>query len=427
SDNGQLASVWKSDKESTFKALSQNGYNFNAEYQLDSLNSINIGTNGFSSLKSTAGFSTQTNIFDGEGRLDSLYSTKNRRDYPQKNNTINAAYEHKFSKTANILISSDYTSHYFNQNQDVVSLFSLPGDAPYRRDRFANDDTRRIKLFSAQADFVDRREKSGIEAGVRFGKVDADNRLDFWNENNGLLVVNTGLSNQFIYDETILAGYAGYDVELGKWTLKGGLRGEFTSIEGTSLTTQDVNSQDYFKIFPTLYTLYKPSENHHIGASYGKRIVRPQYDWLNPFRAYENPYAYTSGDPGLLPTIAHNFTLLYTLKTKYNFDLYYRREKNPSMQISYQDYATNTLVTQITNIRSNNSYGLDMNTNVTLLPWWDMGLQANANYFENTFQGVDGGLYTNDKWSYGVYADNRFTLNKKGGLVAQINYYYRSP
>ncbi|RZJ70454.1 MAG: TonB-dependent receptor, partial [Flavobacterium sp.] len=26
-----------------------------------------------------------------------------------------------------------------------------------------------------------------------------------------------------------------------------------------------------------------------------------------------------------------------------------------------------------------------------------------------------------------VYADNRFTLNKKGGLVAQINYYYRSP
>ena len=426
-EDGNVDSEWRSSTNSVFKAFSQNSYNLTVEYQLDSLNSVAVGGNGFSSLKSSGIFTTPTYIYDGNGTLDSLFHTRVRRDYPQKNNSLSGSFEHKFNDKAKVVLSSDYTWHYFNQNQDVAAEFSLPGEAPYRNERFVNDDTRRIKLFSVQADYTMQGEGRGLEAGLRFGSVNADSNLDFFNEITGAMVRNAGRSNRFIYDEAVYAGYIGYDREFGKWSFKGGVRGEYTHLEGNSVTTNEVNKQDYFKIFPTVYALYKPTDDHHIGFSYGKRIVRPQYGWLNPFRTYDNPYAYTTGDPRLQPTLTHNISFLYTLKNKYNFDLYYRYEKDPSMQIVYQDYASNTIVSQITNIDKNQSYGLDFNTNLEIMPWWSAGLQLNGGYFQNTFQGVDGGMYVNDRWNYSINTNNRFVLTKKKDLIAEANFNYQSP
>lgn len=426
-NQGNVDSEWRSNTNAVFRSFSQNSYNLTAEYQLDSLNTIAVGGNGFSSLKSTANFDTPTYIYDGNGTLDSLFNTRVRRDYPQKNNSVNGSFEHKFSDKAKLVLSSDYTWHYFNQGQDVASEFSLPGDAPYRRERFLNEDSRRIKLFSAQADYAKTGEGQGMEAGLRYGKVDADSQLDFYNETAGVLVPNVGRSNRFLYDESVFAGYAGMDKEFGKWSFKAGLRGEYTLIKGNSVTTAAVNRQEYFKVFPTVYAMYKANDENQLGLSYGKRIIRPQYGWLNPFRTYASAYAYTTGDPGLQPAITHNISLLYTLKNKYNFDLYYRYENNPSMEISYQDYATNTLVTQVTNIDKNTSFGVDFNTNLQLVPWWQAGINANAGYFQNTFQGVDGGMYTNKSWNYSANANNRFTLTERKDLIAEANFYYRSP
>lgn len=424
---GAVDSEWKSSTNSLFKSFSQNSYNLTAEYQIDSLNSVAVGGNGFSSLKSTGVFDTPTYIYDGSGQLDSLYNTRVRRDYPQKNNSVNGSFEHKFSDKEKVSVSSDYTSHYFNQDQDVAAQFALPDGAPYGNERFINKDTRRIKLFSAQADYSKQGEGSNIEAGLRYGKVDADSNLDFINDEDGVLVNNPGRSNRFLYDESVFAGYAGYDREFGKWSVKAGLRGEYTVLEGNSVTTAEVNKQDYFKVFPTIYSLYKANDNNQIGLSYGKRIVRPLYSWLNPFRTYANPYAYTAGDPRLQPSITHNFSLLYTLRNKYNFDFYYRFENDPTLEIAYQDYATNTLVTQVTNIDQNQALGLDFNTNLDILSWWQSGIQFNGGYYENTFQGVDGGMYTNKNWNYTAGSNNRFTLTKAKDLTAELNFYYRSP
>lgn len=119
--------------------------------------------------------------------------------------------------------------------------------------------------------------------------------------------------------------------------------------------------------------------------------------------------------------------MLYTLKSKYNFDLYYRNEKNPSMEISYQDYATNTVVYHYTNIDKNSAYGLDFNTDLALFAWWDSGIQGGVSYQKDQFQGIDGGLYTNARWTYNGSINNRFTLNKASGLTAEVDFYYASP
>lgn len=425
-DAGALGSSWLGHNDAKFQATQQNSYNFNMQFEPDSLNTFNIGANGFFSLKSTAEIDHTNLIYDGSGNLDSLYTSRNRRSYPYKTNTINGFYEHKFSEKTNINISGDYTWYQNNEGQDITADFSLPGAAPYRRERINSDDNRDFSLLSLQADFVTRKDSSGFESGIRFGRVTADTKLVFSDSDGGELVYNPGLSNEFLYDENIFAAYAGYEMELGKWSLKAGLRGEYTYLEGNSVTTNEINTQEYFKLFPTAYALYKANDNNHIGFSYGKRIVRPQYSWLSPFRAYSNPYVYSTGDPRLQPTIAHNFSLLYTLKQKFNFDLYYRHEVDPALQVQYQDYATNTLIRKYTNIEDNNSVGLDFNTNLQLFTWWEMGLSANAGYFRNTFQGYDGGMYKLDRFTYFGNTTNRFILTKAKDLTINASYYYVS-
>ncbi len=424
--NGDAASVWKSNEKTHYRATSQNTMNLNLEYQIDSLNTVTVGGNAFFSLKSTATINTPTYIYNSDGVLDSLYVTKNHRDYPQKNNTLNGSFEHKF-KTGKLILMADHTSHYFNQGQGVNALFSLPGQQPYRSQLISSEDNRRIRLFSAQADYNGQMKGFNVETGLRFGSVDAKNDFEFAEEINGVPANTPDLSNKFLYDEAVYAGYFGLDREFGKWGLKAGLRGEYTVLEGNSVTMSEVNKQEYFRLFPTLYALYKASDNHQIGASYGKRISRPPYAFLNPFRSYNTPYSYSTGDPQLQPAIMHNFSLMYTLNSKYNFDLYYRFEKDPAMEIGYQDYASNTVITQITNIEKNTVAGLQFNTNIEVKPWWAIAVQAGGGYQETTFQGANGDLYLNKKWNFGIYASNQLTLDKAKTWMAESSFWYSSP
>ena len=426
-EDNSVASVWKSNEQSHFRALQQNSYHFNAEYAIDSLTTIGVGANGFASLKSTANINTPTYIYDGSGTLDSLYTTRNHRDYPQRNNTLTALLEHKFSDSDKIILSSDYTQHYFNQEQDVDAAFSLPGEAPHSEQEITSKDTRRINLLSIQADYTGKAGATGFEAGARYGRVDAENIFNYTNEVDGEPVPLPDQSNEFLYDEQILALYAGAEREFGKWGFKAGLRGEHTKLEGNSVTIGQVNTQDYFKVFPSVYALYKASDNHQMGFSYGKRIIRPQYAALNPFRSYNTPYYYSTGDPKLQPAITHNFSLQYTLKAKYNFDLFYRYEQDPAAGILYQEYETNTVVSKYTNIDRNVSSGLEFNTSLQLFAWWETSVMSTIGYQENMFQGADGTMETIDRWTFYGSANSRFNLNKKKDLMAEANFFYMSP
>lgn len=424
-ENSALVSQWESDMRRKNKSLAQHSYRLQAMYELDSLNTFTIGTSGFQAPKQQGKYRVPTSIYGSDGMLDSLYVTLNDRKDPARNGTYNFSYERVLTEKSRLTFNADYTNHNSVDDQDIRTTFSLPSGETYRQTRFISDSRQDINLFSAQADYSN--ETNGtIEAGLKFGNVSADSNLDYKDEINGELIQNPNRTSLFLYDESIFAGYASYSKEFGKWSLKAGLRGEYTSLEGNSVTTAEVNTQDYFKLFPTFYALYKPADGHEIGLSYGKRIGRPQYSRLNPFRSYYNNYSYFTGDPNLLPTITHNISLQYTLNTKYNFDLFYRLEKDPSMEISYQDYDTNTLVYQFTNIEKDYAFGLEFSTNLTLYDWWESGIQAGLSYVEDSFQGVDGKLYQNGRPTYNGSVNNRFALNKKKDFNAEANFYYNS-
>lgn len=425
-NDGNVASTWKSMEKSHYRALQQNSYNITAEYAIDSLNTFTAGFNGFQSLKSTALVDTPTYIYGPTGQLDSLFTSQTHRDYPDKNSTLTGSFEHKFNAKHKLIVSSDYTKYYTNQDQGIITDFSLPNMPPHSEQDIQSNDTRRINLLSVQADYNGELGQTKIEGGMRYGNVDADNNFDYYSEIDGVPITGD-LSNEFLYDESILAGYIGADREFGKWGFKAGLRGEHTKLEGNLATTGEVNGQDYFKLFPSVYALYKASDNHQIGFSYGKRIIRPQYGMLNPFRSYSTPFSYTTGNPQLNPALAHNLGLQYTLKGKYMFGAFYRYEKDPFNMITYQDYETSTTITEYTNISSNTAIGAEFNTNLELFPWWEAGTFMTLGYQDNSFQGADGNIQKIDRWTFYGNTNNRFTLNKKKDFFSEVSFFYASP
>jgi Outer membrane protein beta-barrel family/CarboxypepD_reg-like domain len=418
--------TWKSIMNRKNKSLSQNTYRLNLDYEIDSLNTISFGADGFISPKNIAKYEVPTAIFNENNKKISSYLTKNNRETPQKNSSYNLSFEHKFKNKKTLNFSADYTNYNYFEKQDVDTKFNFAG-TPEFSERFVSDNKQFINLFSSQVDFQSEKDKSTFETGLKFGNVNAKSNLIFQELESNLLVNKPNKSNNFNYDETILAGYASFSIELSKWEFQVGLRAEYTDLKGISINPKEENIQDYLKFFPTLYAMYKPNSDNQIGISYGKRISRPNYSWLNPSKSYYNKFSYFVGDANLKPTITHNISLLYTLKSKFNFDLYYRNELNPSIEISFQDPTTNTLIYNFTNIEKDEAFGLDFSCNLNLKTWWSIGLNTTFMFTEDTFQGIDKQIYKNNVFGFNSSINQQFTFNKSKNFNGEINFSYNSP
>ena len=187
-----------------------------------------------------------------------------------------------------------------------------------------------------------------------------------------------------------------------------------------------MNKNDYWKLFPTFYAQYTTDSKHQFGLSYGKRISRPSYSWLNPAKSYYNLFSYFQGDPKLKATIVHNLNLTYTWK-EWNLDLYYRKEIYPSMEISFQEPSSNQLIYHYTNIEKAQAYGLSLYKNFQIKPWWSLSLSENLEHNENYFVGVDHLLYKNKVWNLTSNVSTSFTLDKNSDWKLEVGHQYNSP
>src|SRR5690606_2810202 len=135
----------------------------------------------------------------------------------------------------------------------------------------------------------------------------ADNDLKFYDQSNATPVYDTTKSNHYVYKETIHAGYLTWNYEGKKWSVQLGARGEYTHVKGNQLVSNSVSDTSYFQVFPTAYFGYNPSEKHHFELSMNRRIDRPSYDQLNPFKFYLDPSTYREGNPYLKPQTTYTF------------------------------------------------------------------------------------------------------------------------
>ncbi len=404
---------------------SQNSYVFSIDYTPDTTWTVNAGLNGYYGPKTYGIYEVPTIIYDKNHVQESSYFTTNDHQRSTKTNNLYLQVAKKLNSRWSINWLSYFTDNHSTNDQDVLTALRFKGEEPTDT-RFISNNGNKNRLFSSQIDFTGKIKKLGLEFGGKFSDVKTTSTLAFFDDESGELEQRPDKSSVFDYKERNVALYGSLDYAWKKWSWKAGLRGEYTDLEGIVSEPADINKRDYFVLFPTFYMQYALTDDQQFGFSYGKRISRPAYSWLNPAKSYYNRFSYFQGDPRLRATIVHNLNLTWT-KNNWNIDLFYRFEKWPNMEISRQDNNNHQLIFQYTNIKKGQGAGIDLGKSFQLTGRWGLNLQLEGMYNENYFIGTDDVLHKNDVYIGNGNVSTNYVLNKDDGWNLELGNTFTSP
>ncbi|MDR2224297.1 MAG: TonB-dependent receptor [Flavobacteriaceae bacterium] len=415
---------WSSDMIRKNRFAGRHNFQAEMDVKLDSTLTLTIGTNGYINTKTKGDYVIPTLIYNKEDVVESYYTTFNKKRANMDTYTGYFLLDKKFSTDKSLLWSSYFTYDNQSDNQEVLTTLNFKEQKPEER-FFATQDNQRTRLGVSGIDYTIDKETSKWELGGKYSIVKALYALNFMEKEQGDLVYKKEKSNLFDYQEINWAGYISYTKQWKKWQVKGGLRGEYTEIQTQSSGIGN-KQQSYFKLFPTAYVKYDVTEQQQLSFSYGKRINRPSYSWMNPAKSYYNLFSYFQGDPDLKPAISHNFSLNYNFN-ELNIEFFYNRELNPSMEISYQEDSTNMLIYHYTNIDKRQLIGMIANYSYQILPIWFVNTFLYLQQQEDYYYGIDKKLYKNDALVFGGRLNTAVDIDKTTNWKAMITYNFYTP
>lgn len=219
-------------------------------------------------------------------------------------------------------------------------------------------------------------------------------------------------NSNYIYDENVAAAFVQSAGKFLTVDYKVGLRGEFSDVKGdlNSLQQDSTTTQRYFNLFPSVY-LGKDLDakgNHNLSISYNRRISRPSFSSLNPFKYFVDNFSVTSGNPGLKPAYIDAVELGYTLKQKYYVGLTLSTIKDQINQVTEVDSATNILTMIRKNIGSTKTATLNFSAPVKINKWW-----SSNNNLLLMFKDISSPEFDIQKGTFTLQSNHQFTISPK--------------
>jgi len=400
-------------------------YRLGADYFIDARQTIGLQASGYNSLNKDR-TTSRTEVFNYTSVADSSYITQNHNDSKWENFSANLNYRFNIDSTGRALSTDlDYGRYDNKSDFRFETVYYFPdGSKPGYRENATNDQPASIDIRTFKMDYVHPFSKSfKIETGLKSSFVKTDSDVRYYNLINDAYLLDTGKSNHFIYKENINAAYLSGAAEFGKFGIQAGLRAEQTIADGNQRTTGSTFHRDVLQFFPTLFLSYAFSENHESKISYSRRIDRPGYQQLNPFRYFLDPYNYNEGNPDLKPQLTNSVEVSHTFIKIFTLAVNYRHTDDAMTEISKQIDSTRTTFVRTENLESNDNYGISLGVPVQLTKWWYMS--SNFNYFNNRYKGISSvGEVDKRLNSYQFHTYNAFTLPRSWAM--EVNGYYTS-
>ncbi|HLW19958.1 MAG TPA: TonB-dependent receptor [Cyclobacteriaceae bacterium] len=302
-------------------------------------------------------------------------------------------------------------------NDDIADL---------SRDRILTENEMDYSILTAKADFTKPFGKGKtLETGVKGSWVKSDNILDLQRSEEEEPYRPDPNSNHFIYNENVLAAYASYKSPISKkLDFQLGLRAEYADIKGNSVTSNQVNTQEYLDLFPSFYLSHKVSDKYSINYNANRRITRPYYRLLNPFVFYIDPLTTEEGNPDLKPQYANNFEMSHVIKGTYQFTLGYSRTTDAFGQVMIQDEETRKSTIRMENYDKEENFSLRMMLPVDIAKWWNSSNMIHL--YNNKYQSLIGTeMLDVSQFSYMLRSQHNLTLPK--GFKIEMVGMYLSP
>lgn len=345
---------------------------------------------------------------------------------PASNLTANFNIKHDFKKEgSNLTFDADYAG-FNNEKNEVFNANYLNATGQLNQSTALRNNTEaKIDVYAAKTDLTLTISKSlKWEAGLKSSYVVTNN--DFISEQllNGTWQNDKGKSNNFIYKENINAAYTNLAKEWKKWQVQVGLRAEYTHSNGNSITENKVVDRNYLSVFPTAFVNQVLTDHSNMRYSYSRRVDRPNYQQLNPFVFYMDPYALDQGNPYLKPQFTDNFEVSFSYK-EFSVSFNYSDSRDMITQISQQNDVTRVINVIRENLGRAQNYSANLFYPIKPTKFWNM--QNNVSVYYNKFDdgNLEGGQFNSSKVAYNLNSNQSFTLPKN--FTVEINFWLNSP
>ncbi|HUP11949.1 MAG TPA: outer membrane beta-barrel family protein, partial [Niastella sp.] len=300
-----------------------------------------------------------------------------RRKPWQGSYTIN--YGWKLDTLGSVLrLIADYTT---SSKWEINELMSDYSDS-LRNRHYRTITPSTTHLTSIQADYTKAlRNATAIKAGIKYVHTGRNNTVSTEQYQNQQWQKDVGASNEFEYSEDLLMFYASFEKTIKKTSIKAGLRGENTWANGYSITIQQGIDRKYFGWFPSLFITQNLNEKkgNVLVLNYARRVRRPGYNDLNPYRLQVHDFTIMTGNPNLVPQYTHSIRAGYTHRHNYTATAYLQSTGNYLAQTA-STIDSNIVEYRTKNYSNNIEYGISLEAAVNITKWWNNRSSCMAYY-----------------------------------------------
>lgn len=370
-----------------------------------------------------------SNVTLGNTHLpESTFNTLNTSNDQWTNVSVNLNHKYTIdSLGSEISTDFDYINY---SNSSLQNFETRTHDIASSQDLIdiqKGDMNGKLSIYSLKSDLTKNFSNDWkLETGIKTSFVKTDNDLKFFNATTGVPVPDLNKTNHFIYEENINAVYGNLSKKWDKFKVIAGLRVENTNVKGTQLTTNQINKRNYTQLFPSAVVAYDLNENSNLEINLSRRITRPSYNQLNPFKLYLDPTTMRAGNPDLNPQTTMNYELTYSLNNKYFATLSYSKTSDNITDIikPIVEGGENVTVQTFENLNSASYFGLNLIAPVKITKWWDMN--NSANFYYGSYTGNVSGTQINNKgnFTFSINSINSFKLGN--GFTAELTGNYKA-
>jgi ferric enterobactin receptor len=359
------------------------------------------------------------------------WSLDYRRTFDKKNRQLTGIMQYRLRTEEEL---ADYDERYFWAGREP---------APRRPDIQQSDNDESQQNTLIQFDYVDPIGENGQwEIGTRnsFRRINTDYRVD--SLAGGVFYPMDRFNNAFDYIEDIYALYAQLGMKHEPFSYQVGLRAEYSFIDTQLRTTGDKNSRDYLNLFPSAFLTYSFSKFSSLQLSYSRRVRRPNFRELNPFRSFTDPRNIRLGNPNLDPEFTHSMELGFLRnfsKGSLTSSVFYRHtdgliqwystlEADPNAEGGDQENIT--IINQPLNLGTRGDLGVELVAALDLNSWWTVNQSLNVFHATTRASNIDQELASRENLSvqtFGWQTRMNSRMRLKRGINLQQTFFYMGP
>ena len=352
-----------------------------ADYDMDDATRLSAGFNFFGSNSSNHAVSDITGA-DGSGVVDQSLDRAGHADTDLMHGTIEGDFRHDFAGDEhNFTFSLQHSRTPFESSQHFEDDNIVPALGETFDEQITDSTTR---LTDLKADYqrpmpASGRFKAGYEMKIEDDLIDNEG---FQGAATPTAPSDPAETDLFHFNREINAFYTTYEQPIGKLTILGGLRYETSRINIDDITSNAIDHNDQWRLYPTVHLAWSFNDDNQIVVSYSQRVTRPQPQQFDPFQVIRSPLNISEGNPDLKPQETQSYEAGYRYRngtTNFIATLFYK--DNAGAVTTVQDSLGNgVLLSTLENLDRSKSAGLELIASRHLTPTLSFNVSGDASW-----------------------------------------------